>query len=410
LTVAPDARGGILAGWVTSDGKNSWVGVQRVTSRGKPGWGDQGIVIDISKVPKKDLRIVSDHSGGMVAVWREDENPGGRILLQHIYEGGGRLWPETGLVIASGVLLGDTALDVDEKGNIAVVWQDHSAVRWQMIDSKGNTGFAKEGQAVSAPGESPQSGPAVVSDRRQGFVVAWREGTDDNKSITAQYFDQNRKPVWDPHGMVVTKRGSAQQIHRLVWRDNNTLLVIWREPHSMGEDWEAQLLDASGRRHWGEDGIYLSEENSGQTNGYFSADPEGYLTGCWVDVRTEPALVYLQQWDSRGLPVIDNGVPVSPSHIGEQRDPVVVTVGRDAIVLWRDSYNHPWDLYGQRVKNKSLDWGTGVRLSPVGETIGSFQGVDDGAGGLIVIWPELMPPSVWEMNILRIDSSGHSVW
>ncbi|MDQ7779629.1 MAG: hypothetical protein RDV41_07955 [Planctomycetota bacterium] len=166
-----DLQGGIIVGWTDSSGADRNTQVARVNAAGVLSWlqtvcsqaGDQ-----------QSVRIASDGSGGVFAVWQDFRNGADNdIYAQRVSLAGAVQWAIDGIPIATGPTEQTSGAVVEMTGgDVVIVWIQDVGIQqiWgQRIDVAGNPSWTANGVVVWAT--QPGWGGAGYRESAGGFVI-----------------------------------------------------------------------------------------------------------------------------------------------------------------------------------------------------------------------------------------------
>ncbi|HXK47511.1 MAG TPA: hypothetical protein PLT09_08705 [Deltaproteobacteria bacterium] len=235
-----------------------------------------------------------------------------------------------------------------------------------------------------------QCRPQVVNDGAGGFIVTWRDST--NNGIYAQRYNGDGDALWGAFGSTVTSEYASQ--NEATPDGEGGVIVSWYD----GSDIYAQRLDADGDPMWTIDGVMVIEDDE---DAWIAADGEGGAI-----IMTYYGAVNRIAADG-SLPWGEPDDPVVYSPSGDCWAPKIVPDGAGgAILTWvEDSYTAV-----QRINiDGDLLWGDGTNPLLLSETDDGEcpRLVPDGHGGAIVIWMDDSDDWLWAQ---KIDGAGDIVW
>jgi hypothetical protein len=305
---------------------------------------------------------VSDGSGGIIVVWRDDR--GGAesdLYVQRVSVAGVPLWTANGLALCTAP--GDQIESViasDGAGGAIVAWHDNRTggtrdVYVQRVSSAGAPKWTADGVALTtAPGD--QHDARIVADGGGGAIVAWKDGASDPPRVFAQRVNAAGVPQWTAGGVALDSSGTEGSIPSAIVADGaGGAIVAWTATRGPSLDVFVQRVDASGLSLWGPNGVALCG------------------TAAW------------------------------------RLDPAIVSDGAGGAIVAYVGYGVGYDIHAQRVD------ASGVRLwAPEGVAVCSaagdqaYQGLtSDGAGGAIVAWLDLADTGI---HAQRVDAAGTAKW
>jgi hypothetical protein len=146
--------------------------------------------------------------------------------------------------------------------------------------------------------------------------------------------------------------------------------------------------------------------------------PDGDFFMAWEDYRNGPdnADIYIQKFDIHGTPRWrPTGIPVCLAS-GEQARPYLVEDGEGGvIVIWVDHRNNLDDnIYAQRISSSGkVQWFTnGVVVCQAPQYQGQIRAVSDGANGAIICWSDARSfmTTGFDLYIQRLSADGEPMW
>ena len=233
--------------------------------------------------------------------------------------------------------------------NYLVVWQDHRSgtVSPTVYGVRVSQNGAVLGSsfAVSSYANNWHGFPSVCFGNTVYFTSWW-----DNRN--GYYHDDIYGARVSTEGFTLDTTGIAvctapdSQFFSTVSYDGTNFLVVW-------DDWRNHNWDIFGSRV-NESGVVL--------------DPNGFIVSTASLQQRTPAIVFNgvnyfvvwsdhrnSSWDIYGTRLSQNGVILDPDGIavstapGEQTNPSVAFDGINHFVVWQDSRNGSWDIYGAKI-------------------------------------------------------------
>jgi len=156
---------------------------------------------------------------------------------------------------------------------------------------------------------------------------------------------------------------------------------------------------------WPPAGLLVCGETGAQEAVRIVTDGAGGAVVAWQDLRNPNRKIYAQRVDGSGVPYwTDGGIQVSGS--GDHRLLEMVTDGENgAILMWLDS---GIDVYAQRISGSgAIQWTSGG-VHVVGGGLGQLVAVEDGAGGVIMVY--VYASSGNHIYAQKLNSSGALMW
>jgi hypothetical protein len=270
--------------------------------------------------------------------------------------------------------------------NYLVVWEDEQSGSWDIYGTRVSPGgylLDPAGIAISA-GTYSERFPTVTSDG-SNWLVVWRDGR--NSGYYCDIFCARVSEagiVLDPSGIAICTADNEQEMPAASF-DSIYYMVVWEDQRSAGPHRiYGARIDQSG--------IVL--------------DPQGFYVSPFGRHATAPSIAYggdnfLIIWQE-GFPELDiygarvdrDGVVLDPSGIAictvadNQWTPSIAYAGTNWLVVWDDTRNDLYRIYGARVNQ------AGVVLDTIGFCISpdsGYQGASDVASvgvNYFVIWSQ----------------------
>ncbi len=238
---------------------------QKIDAKGNLSWGEEGVLLYTTPegVYSEEPKLVSDSSGGAVAVWMQV--PEGRIeegspraLLNDIYvqrvdTGGNVLWTPNGVPLNAyeGGGFPHNLLVVGDDADGAIIFLRGGYA--QRIGAGGNMMWQPGG--VKVTGSSPNS---AISDGSGGAIVTFgcKEAEAKKSRLCVQRIDADGRTMWPGDGTVVTDH----RTHAIAYDGQGGAVIAWGIGKSTfsSEKSYAQRISADGKLLWGEEGIKLN--------------------------------------------------------------------------------------------------------------------------------------------------------
>ncbi len=297
-----------------------------------------------------------------------------------------------------------------------------------------------------------QTSPAVASDGRGGFIVAWQDNRDGVSKIYAQRIDGHGAALWDQGGKRVCLDTTIQLLPRIVSDGVGGAIIEWQTDalapvvgpygptfEEYTRDYSAQRISCEGELKWGNNGTVIfwvhRTYNSGSTSNFsykkvndIVTDGKGGVIVLFYDYQwrstTSGDAFVLERIDSSGV-VAWTGVGV-----GSGSHPFTLHNGRivsdslgGAYVSWLYvfqrvypstlNFNQLWIAHVDSLG--SLLWRKLPVIDGSQSTVFDYGIADDREGGCYVTWGGASPNGVAgdvERDIFaqRFDYSGNLHW
>ena len=327
--IVGDGEGGAIITWHDLRDRNKAdVFAQRVDSKGRVLWPEDGISLCAAMGWRRRPQIVSDGTGGAIIAWLDGRNAGklGTAAVTDIYvqrvDASGRLvWPANGVPVVYTQNIAETlyyTLISDGLGGAIVVWpyrnplQDRG-IGFSLLDKKirdsladrkdvigptegiyaqrlnpsGDTLWGRGGVLVSAAGEAMPS--SLVGDGSGGAIISWtcyrRSRSVENAYLYAQRIDANGRLLWLAGGIPVCQSEGTQALSGMVSDGKGGVIIVWGDSRwkKAGDNWDiyAQRLDADGNILWAYDGLPICTAIGEERYTCMTADNAGGAIITW---------------------------------------------------------------------------------------------------------------------------------
>jgi len=238
--------------------------VQKLDASGNAVWGDEGTpegirIKYLETALRPEHQIISDGSGGAIISWAEMTGSGvpSYVWACRIFEDGQVICEEPVLDLTSAINA-YTRLATDGSGGAIVVWEDlrtGMALYAQELNADGEAQWQENGVPVCT--DLPEVSPRfeAVDSGAGGVVVAWIDG---DRKLYAQMLNASGQKQWGDQGILITKVVCNQPVE-LCGGNQGGFIVGWStgaEAYHPNDSF-IQKIDVGGSLMWGEDGIRL---------------------------------------------------------------------------------------------------------------------------------------------------------
>ncbi len=258
LKLVAGVDGDTLMMWQNPD--YPYLVVQKLDASGDAIWGGEGIRIKyLETATRPEHQIISDGSGGAIISWAEMTGSGmpSYVWVCRIGADGQTICEEPVRNLASAINI-YTRVVTDGSGGAIVVWEDlrkGMALYAQKVNAEGQPVWQKSGVPVCT--DLPEVSPRfeAVDSGAGGVVVAWIDG---DRKLYAQMLDASGQRLWGYQGILIAK-GVCNQPVKLCGDKQGGFIVGWSTGWDTYQpnDSFVQKIDAGGNLMWGEDGIKL---------------------------------------------------------------------------------------------------------------------------------------------------------
>ena len=209
---------------------------------------------------------------------------------------------------------------------------------------------------------------------------------------------------WSACGVPLVTNSANQYLPAAVSDNAGGTIVAWADQRTKTATgtarWMiyAQRLDLLGMPQWAIDGIQVAPDTAVADSVFDQEYPAALADGsggayiAWVDKHSYPSTdLYMQHIDANGVPAwatSDGGLVVSRATYAQQSPTLIQDGAGGVIVVWQSSIGNNFDIYAQRLDaSGTLQWGAGgvpVCTRPNGQF--RPRGITDGVGGAIIVW------------------------
>ncbi|MBU0502021.1 MAG: hypothetical protein KJ811_02095, partial [Candidatus Margulisbacteria bacterium] len=330
------------------------------------------------------------------------------------------LWAKSGIVIND--TLGNSPeqkpkIISDPAGGYILVWEDGRGgatnVYAQKLSEASTPLWTNMGIAVS---QSPknQNSPQVISDQSGGAIIVWQDFRSDKADIFAQKINSSGQLVWGNVGLPICTEKSGQFSPQITSDGAGGAIIVWHDYRSgKGEDIFAQKIDSKGNLLWQQDGLPISTAASTQWYPQISGDGQGGAIIVWTDGRAGAAdnNIYAQHISTSGQTIWEkDGIPICSAPKNQER-PVILGVSGGAIIAWEDSRFNNLDIFAQKITNDgNPGWEKdGRRICQASGQQEKPTLCPDGNEGVIIAWTDYRAPAS-DIYAQRVQDSGKILW
>ena len=226
--------------------------------------------------------------------------------------------------------------------------------------------------------------------------------------------ERSPHPAWGAEGKLIndTPGNTLQQNPQMVRLDSGDHIVVFEDARNGSTDIYAQRVDGDGKLLWGKLGQPVCTAPRDQLSPRILLDQAGGAIVAWQDDRNGNFDIYAQRLDAAGNPLWSADGVALCSAPGGQLYPEIVTDGSGgAIVLWQDYRSGAEDLYAQRLDREGqILWAAdGVPVCNELSTKWQAQMINDGVGGMIVVWMDRRAGNA-DLYAQRLDGYGRRLW
>ena len=232
-----DEAGGFYIVWWDVIGYDAWhLMAYRLRLDAAPLW-DAPILITPMEGMQGEPRVIADGEGGIIVLWQVYENfINDQLYAQRIAPDGSKMWDENGIPVCTALGIQKHASVVsDGSGGFIAVWRDerdvYSDLYAQRVRADGTLAWEKDGIPICTAG-GHQDKPFIVHTENDRFFVAWvdyREdfGEESRDAIYGQQIDLSGVLLWEETGVPISTSTGEHHPPFVVSIGDGTWVVVW---------------------------------------------------------------------------------------------------------------------------------------------------------------------------------------
>ena len=236
ILVSDEASGFYIVWWDVI-GYESWhLMAYRLTLDAAPLW-DAPILVTPMEGMQGEPRVIADGEGGIIVLWQVYENfINDQLYAQRIAPDGSKMWDENGIPVCTALGIQKHASVVsDDSGGFIAVWRDerdvYSDLYAQRVRADGTPVWKKDGIPICTAG-GHQDKPFIVRTEQERFFTAWvdyREdfGEESKDAIYGQQIDLSGALLWEETGVPISTRTGKHYPPFVVSLRNGKWVVVW---------------------------------------------------------------------------------------------------------------------------------------------------------------------------------------
>ncbi|MCX8057000.1 MAG: hypothetical protein N3F03_05245 [Ignavibacteria bacterium] len=173
---------------------------------------------------------------------------------------------------------------------------------------------------------------SIASDKQNLFIV-WEDYRNDaSGDIYAQKFDFFGNALWKENGLVVTNLDGAETEPKVVSNNSGGCYVSWIEKILKVHKLYVQALDPSGKKMFGQYGIFVSNPEASSIQNFLLTDENDELIIFHTDVSGNPK-IYFQRLSKKGTKKIGLSGKQLCSKTGNQEILDIKNFGQNEFVI-----------------------------------------------------------------------------
>jgi hypothetical protein len=392
---------------------------------GRLRWRSQGMPITTAPGIQQNFTLATDEKHFLYLVWEDFRNGVyWNLHAQKLDQSGNFFWRAGGLDIFAGVEENHhhPSIVPDGYGGLLFVYQKYSNETQGTDIYRGRVNSAGEVifHFATCFAANEQLNPVIMK-KGSKAVLCWEDRRNGNWDIYAQMIRLHDGILdWDINGVAVANTPSDETSPVVVTSASyGYQLFSWTRTGASGKQIYIQKLNNLGEGAWAAGGMPVCPSSDEQLAPGILADEQGGLWCLWTDQQETDAHVFLQHMNGNCLPLLQrdgvrlgvrhqsvyakiSGLKVLDSHTGE------------TFVVWEDGRNGPrnTDVYMQKldVNGKPLWRRNGIPVCLAQDVQSTPQLVDDGVGGVIVVWYDRRNGKDENIFAQRVSSDGKLLW
>ncbi|THB78883.1 MAG: hypothetical protein D3926_12005, partial [Desulfobacteraceae bacterium] len=288
---ASDGAGGAIIVWGDRRTDDNYdVYVQRMNAQGTVLWQSNGIFISYNSqgdgTDQSDPQIIPDGAGGAFIAWIDNRDSGyGDIYCQHINSSGASQWTANGVMVCdASSYQRDVRLVSDGSGGIILCWSDmrgsNQDIYTRRVNSSGTPQWTDDGVLICNAASSQQD-PAIVSDGSGGAIMAWTDSRTGARGVYAQRINSSGAVQWTANGVALSSVGRTGQYPQICSDGAGGAVVTWYDDRTYGQvpftsyDIFAQRINTSGVIQWTANGVAVCNYDAQQEHPRIIGDGSG---------------------------------------------------------------------------------------------------------------------------------------
>jgi len=410
-SITMDRSGNFAVVWSDDRTGDSDIYFQQYDSFGMRQGPNVKVNDDLGSGSQSSPSLTMHSSGDFVVAWEDGRSGGSGIYLQRFDAAG---IPQDSNFKVNELSPGyHPSVGVDGSRNLVVAWKGTcdalDAVCSQRYDSSGTrigTNFRVNDDTISAG----HFGASVAVDVSGNFTVVWTGWSKDESGICSQRYDSSGTPQGSNFRVNDDENASYQAYPSVAVDRSGNLVFAWedgrrRYPLAV----YLQRYESSGIPLGSNFRAYGHARNSPQRWPSVAMERCGNFGVAWAEARNNDFNIYLQRYDSVGTP-LGSHLRVNDRAQGGQYRPAVATgMSGRFVVAWDDTRNGDRDVYAQCYDASGAAIGPNFRVNEdAGSMIQDFPSVAmDGRGNFVVAWVDERNGYLdFDIYAQRHDASG----
>jgi len=409
--VSCGAGGEFVVTW--DDGRNgNWdVYGQRYDAEGDPVGQNFRVNDDGGSADQLGSGVAVNKYGEFVVVWTDGRSGEGDVYARRYDAGGTAQGPSFRLSdVSTGAQL-NPAIEARPDGGYWVAWADARSgnpdIYCRRLDRSGNK-VGADFRINDDQGSALQRCSAIGMDARGYIGVAWEDGRNGEYDIYRCVADAAGNLLGANLRLNDDGPGGADQFYAGMAGGNGRFLAAWTDQRAGSDslDIYAQYMDGSGVPVGSNFLVNSDGSDASQWYPYVAMDSSNNAVILWMDTRNGPYQMYLRRYDSNGNPVGPEFVVQDTTGAGYYGS-VAMNRGGRFVAAWMDYRSGQSSIYCQafRADGSRVGGNIGVNLDPPGKYHGYPSCAIDEQGRFVVAWEDTRN-DVYDVYMQWFDSSG----
>lgn len=346
-SVALDASGDMVVAWQSEvPGHGDEIRARRFDACGLPR-GDELAVNAVSAGQQSAPSIAMAPDGSFVVAWQTLVQSNLEVRARRFDSSGTTASGEIAVNTRTGNTNGSPAIASDARGNFVVAWESTIAgsyeIRARRFDARGSAQSAEI--AVNADTASSQRAPTLAVAADGAFIVAWHSNLDGSLEIRARRFHASGAPAGDEFPVNTTRIGE-QVAPTLALSPDGNFVIAWENNFDNHYDIRARTFAPNGAPKTDEFTVQPSS-NAEHFAPALASAPNGDFLITWQTFQSG-------NLDLQARPFAANGKPLSEAFVlnsiatGNQKSPTLAMNATGTFAAaWHSDTTGNWNIYAR---------------------------------------------------------------
>lgn len=397
--VVPDGEGGVYLTYLSGSDQNEKIHVTRLDTNLNKLWGAGSVAVTTTFNQQFKPIVLPVEAGGIILFWEEANS----IYGQRLDTKGDKLWGPDGYGVARRLMSLRKQSDPDAIRNVdcyIAFYETEKYIRAQRMSVTGDTSqWGGYGVTVfSSTAVNPN--PMIAPDGSDGIYVAWIL----YNQLYCQHINQSGELLWDQNGIRVATDSDSKQNPQMFADGFGNVFFLWESEISAKTRIKAQKIKADGTR-WSNQGVYVSEAQTGQFAPAAVRDNDGGFAVVWEDGDSTGVTIYAQQISANGDKLWGaTGVDLSYMQQSCANPVIARDLANDYIVAWEENTN----IFAQKISaDGELIWKDGgLAITTASNEQNSPVIITNETGHVIFLWQDLRNGTDYDFYAQRVDRLG----